>query len=268
MSGAPRGGSAGEGDTVVLLAGPGDTTDLVANYLAARVPRLVVVVEQPPSRATLARRRAARLGWPAVTGQVLFVTAAMPLLRRSGRRRIAEIVATSGLDPSPYRPVHPVESVNAPETVELLEEIRPAVVVVNGTRIIGRRVLESVDCPFVNTHAGVTPRYRGVHGGYWALAEGRPELVGTTVHLVDRGIDTGGVLAQATFTVSHEDSIATYPYLHLAAGLPLLAEQVAAVLATGSPAPGADGALADGSRLYHHPTLWAYLARRAARGVR
>ncbi len=48
-------------------------------------------------------------------------------------------------------------------------------------------------------HAGITLRYRGVHGGYWALAEQHPEWVGTTVHLVDPGIDTGGILAQSTF---------------------------------------------------------------------
>ena len=62
--------------------------------------------------------------------------------------------------------------------------------------------LGSLGCPVVNVHAGITPRYRGVHGGYWALAERHPEWVGTTVHLVDPGIDTGAILAQATFDVS------------------------------------------------------------------
>ena len=72
-------------------------------------------------------------------------------------------------------------------TVALLTSLRPVVVVVNGTRIIAARVLESAGCPVVNLHAGITPRYRGVHGGYWALAERHPEWVGTTVHLVDPG---------------------------------------------------------------------------------
>ena len=77
---------------MLLLAGPGDTTDIVANYLAARVPDLQVVVEHSPSRLQLARRRAKRHGWPAVIGQVLFVVVALPLLRRRGRHRIAAIV--------------------------------------------------------------------------------------------------------------------------------------------------------------------------------
>ena len=92
-------------------------------------------------------------------------------------------------------------------------------------------MLQSLGCPVVNMHAGITPRYRGVHGGYWALAERHPEWVGTTVHLVDPGIDTGAILAQATFDVTDEDTIATYPDLHLIHGLALLGTQVDRVLA-------------------------------------
>ena len=254
--------------TVVLLAGPGDTTDIVANYLAARLPDLVVIVEASPSRRTMAIRRAARIGWPTVIGQVLFVTTALPLLRWRGRRRIAEIVAGAGLDATARVPVHHVTSVNGDETVARLREAAPAVVVVNGTRIISKNVLGSVDSQFVNTHAGTTPRYRGVHGGYWALAEGHPELVGTTVHLVDEGIDTGSVLARAPFAVTRADSIATYPYLHLAAGLPHLADQVARAQGGERLAPLVEEPPAEGSRLYLHPTLWEYVRRRIVDGVR
>jgi folate-dependent phosphoribosylglycinamide formyltransferase PurN len=253
---------------VVLLAGPGDTTDIVANYLAPRVPQLVVVVEESPSRVTMARRRAARIGWPTVIGQVLFVTTVLPLLRWRGRRRIDEIVARAGLDTTPRVPVHHVESVNGDDTIALLRDAAPVVVVVNGTRIISSAVLGSVGCQFVNTHAGTTPRYRGVHGGYWALAEGHPELVGTTVHLVDEGIDTGSVLARARFAVTRADSIATYPYLHLAAGLPHLADQVERAVAGERLTPRVEDPPVGGSRLYLHPTLWEYLRRRIVDGVR
>lgn len=263
MAGAPA-----RRGTVVLLAGPGDTTDIVANYLAARVPELVVVVEESPSRFRLATRRAARIGWPRVIGQILFVTAALPVLRWRGRRRIEEIVGGAGLDPTPFADTHRVGSVNGPETLELLRATGPVLVVVNGTRIISPAVLDAVDCPFVNTHAGTTPRYRGVHGGYWALAEGHPEQVGTTVHLVDQGIDTGGVLARAPFDTSPGDSIATYPYLHLVAGLPVLADQVERALAGERLTALAEGVPPGGSHLYLHPTLWEYVHRWLVSGVR
>ena len=115
--------------------------------------------------------------------------------------------------------------------------------------------------PVVNMHAGITPRYRGVHGGYWALAEQHPGWVGSTVHLVDAGIDTGGILAQDTFEVSDQDTIATYPDLHLMHGLPLLAAQMEKVLSGLELAP-LPTSLAPGTGLYYHPTLWGYLWRR------
>src|SRR5580698_2790709 len=115
----------------------------------------------------------------------------------------------------------------------MLQQIDPEVVVVLGTRIIASAVLESVECPFVNLHAGITPRYRGLHGVYWALSEGRPDLAGTTVHVVDAGIDTGTVLGRAYVSAGPEDSIATYPYVGLVAGLPVLVDQVERLLAEG-----------------------------------
>ncbi|HYA68040.1 MAG TPA: formyl transferase, partial [Acidimicrobiales bacterium] len=207
--GSPR------GIRIVLLAGPGDSTNIVYHHLAARYGDVVVVVERPQSRWVLARRRARRLGWVTVIGQVLFVTLVMPVLRRRGRARIASILAASGLDASPVGVFRSVTSVNEPETAAMLGSLDPDIVVVNGTRIISSATLNTMTCPVVNVHAGITPRYRGVHGGYWALAEGRPEMVGTTVHLVDPGIDTGRVLAQGFFQPGPDDSIATYPYLHL-----------------------------------------------------
>jgi folate-dependent phosphoribosylglycinamide formyltransferase PurN len=252
---------------VVLLAGPGDSTDIVANFLASRVPDLVVVMEDPPSRLRMARRRARRVGWPSAVGQVLFVALLQPALRRRGARRRAAILAAASVDQTHRPPHHRVPSINGEHVVALLSSLRPALVVVNGTRIIAARVLDSAGCPVVNLHAGITPRYRGVHGGYWALAERRPEWVGTTLHLVDPGIDTGGILAQSVFEVTGEDSFSTYPYLHLVNGLPLLGAQVAKVMA-GAALESIPVGLAPGSGLHYHPTLWGYLWRRWRQGVR
>lgn len=259
----PRGGG-----PVVVLAGPGDASDILVHFLAAHVPDVTVIMEQAQSRVTLARRRASKLGWFTVVGQVLFIVLAMPVLRRQSRKRKEEILAREKLDAAPILPDHRVSSVNDSETIGLLREAKPAVVVLSGTRIVSRAVLNSVDCPFVNLHAGITPQYRGVHGGYWALAEGQPDLVGSTVHLVDPGIDTGAVLARTVFTPHRDDSIATYPYLHLAAGLPALVEHVVATLDGGHPRDTDVPASDRPSRLFSHPTLWGYLWRRLTINVK
>jgi folate-dependent phosphoribosylglycinamide formyltransferase PurN len=268
---------------IVVLARVNDATAITVHYLAQRFDDVVTVVEHSGSRAALARRRAKRLGWVQVAGQLAFTTLALPVLARRGKARVEAIMAEAGVDASPLAGVRHVESVNSPECIALLKDLAPTVVVVQGTRIISPAVLLAVGCPFVNTHAGITPRYRGMHGGYWALTEGRPDLVGTTVHLVDPGIDTGAVLARTYFAPGPDDSIATYPYLHLVSGLPALAEQVAHLMAAGRPdatgpttesptsraAAGTPGETSpNASRLWSHPTLWGYLARRWRAGVR
>jgi folate-dependent phosphoribosylglycinamide formyltransferase PurN len=255
-------------DRIVLLAGPGVTTDIVYHYLAGRFPHVTVVMERPASRMGLARRRARRLGWWTVLGQMAFIVIAAPIVARRSRARVAAIVTDAGFDVTPIPTSILVDSVNEPATVELLRRLDPAVVVVNGTRIIATSVLEALPAPFVNLHMGITPRYRGVHGGYWALVEGRSDQVGTTIHLVDAGIDTGSVLAQSFFEVTEQDSIATYPYLHLVSGLPLLESSVRDLLA--GRRPGSVPAPDDGgrSRLRWHPTLWRYLWARFIHGVR
>ena len=228
---------------------------------------LRALLEASPSRLTLARRRARRLGWGTVAGQVLFVGAVMPALRLQGRRRMAQIATQHGLDFRPIRRGTYVESVNEPHTLALLAAAKPDLVVVHGTRIIAERVLREIAVPVVNIHAGITPRYRGVHGGYWAFADGRPELAGTTVHLVDAGIDTGGILGQATFKRDRNDTIATYPLLHLACGLPVLISVASRLLNGNEPDPCPPMAGAEESHLRWHPTAWGYVSTRLRQGV-
>ncbi|HYR08003.1 MAG TPA: formyl transferase [Longimicrobium sp.] len=251
---------------VLLLGGDAESTRIVFHALDRRFPGLSVVLEPPVPRRQLLARRVRRLGVATVAGQLLFMTVVLPRLRRAGAARVEEICREHGLDrtPIPEDRVCRVPSVNSDAAREALRRADPAVVVVNGTRIIGRQTLAAAAAPFVNLHAGITPLYRGVHGGYWALAEGRPELAGTTVHLVDEGVDTGTVLAQARFTPGAADSFATYPYLHLAVGLPPLADAVAAAL-EGDLRPRPHPALP--SRLRTHPTLWQY-ARTRLKNVR
>jgi phosphoribosylglycinamide formyltransferase 1 len=91
-------------------------------------------------------------------------------------------------------PMERVPSVNSNVGRALLRKLAPYVLLVIGTRIIGNETLHALDAPFINYHAGITPKYRGVHGAYWACVEGDTEHCGVSVHLVDTGIDTGPVL--------------------------------------------------------------------------
>ncbi len=49
----------------------------------------------------------------------------------------------------------------------------------------------------VNVHMGVSPFYRGSSCNFWALYDGRPDLVGATVIRLSRGLDSGDMLFHA-----------------------------------------------------------------------
>jgi len=251
---------------VVLLGSDGPATRIIYHALAREFPSVEVILERRLSRITIFLRRLRSLGFITAVGQVPFRALVVPLLAWIGAKRIEEIKHDLALsDASIPRVAARVMSVNSPEAREALRTLRPSVVAVSGTRIIGRETLASVRVPFVNMHGGITPLYRGVHGGYWALADGRPDLVGTTVHRVDEGIDTGPVIAQANFQVTAQDSFATYPYLHTAAGLPIFVDALR-LACSGHLDSGHRVRLP--SRLRTHPTIWAYVGTLIRCGIK
>jgi folate-dependent phosphoribosylglycinamide formyltransferase PurN len=251
--------------SILLLGGAGASTRMVYHRLASRFGPFPAIIEQPVSRLTLLRNRARKLGYGSTLSQLVFMTAIRPLLSVAARDRLREIVAENGLNesPIPESQLQRVSSVNAPETVAALRAASPKVVIVNGTRIIARRVLESVSAVFINTHAGITPKYRGAHGGYWALLNDDPARCGVTIHLVDAGIDTGSIVAQSIIAPTRRDSFVTYPYLQLAAALPLLVDAVDKALNDELETKIASG----DSAVWYHPGAFQYLVGRI-RGIK
>lgn len=250
---------------IALLAGEGWSTHAMYNGLREEFEIVAVIVERKPSALKMLRHRARTLGWRETFGQLCFILYSR-LLGRAADMRIAMLMHRHGLSdtPIPGIAITPVDSANQKRVATLLKKLKPQAVVVNGTRILSKKLLAAVDVPFINTHMGITPAYRGVHGGYWALANDDRARCGVTVHLVDEGVDTGGVLYQARIEVEEEDNFATYPVLQLAAALPLMKAALRdAAEGTLTPRAG-EGE----SKQWYHPTLWGYLAMRRRRGVK
>jgi methionyl-tRNA formyltransferase len=77
---------------------------------------------------------------------------------------------------------------------QLLECFGPDVVVLGGTRIIQPHILALARRGTLNAHPGLLPALRGSSSVAWALYKNLP--VGSSVHYVDTGIDTGAIIAQ------------------------------------------------------------------------
>lgn len=106
-----------------------------------------------------------------VIGQFLFGIYTV-FLKYFSASSLNEIKKQLDLDETPI-PKHLtkiVSSANSYETMNVLKNQDAEVILVNGTRLISKNILECINTPFINTHAGITPKYRGVHGDYWALS--------------------------------------------------------------------------------------------------
>lgn len=255
-----------QSNRIVLLAGQWDTTPIVYNFLERTFHVEKVIIEEPVPRKEFIKRRVKKLGMLTVSGQVLFQLLIARPLGKASKKRIKEILQLYNLSakPIPESEVYRVPSVNAEQVLSQLQQLQPDIVVVHGTRIISKKIFQGVNSTFINIHAGITPRYRGSHGAYWALASNDKENCGVTVHLVDAGIDTGNILYQCAIPVTSKDNFTTYPYLQLAEGLKLLEQAIHSVLQ--GKATTINNNL--NSALWHHPTLWGYLYKRLTRGVK
>lgn len=246
---------------LALFCGDSDTATIVANRLTAEFGDFPILLEEKESRSIFLKRRVRRLGLSQVLGQIAFMMLINPVLRRRSEARRQEIVQNEGLELSRdiFAGAQRVKSINGTDVEAWLRDYQPDVVVVNGTRIIAKRILNASDAVFINTHCGITPKYRGSHGGYWARVNCEPQNCGVTVHLVDPGIDTGDIIGQQPIHPTDADNITTYPLLQIAAALPIL---IAAVKGSRSLVP-AQGE----SAMWYHPTIWSYFWAGITRGA-
>lgn len=248
-----------------MLCGNGQSSRIMFNGLMSDVDIECVIIENKPSGKAMIKRRIKKLGITKVTGQLLFLVV-NKLLANSAKIRIKQLISDFGLNDKsfPVDIVRRVDNVNSPETISLLQMINPDAVVVNGTRIISSDILSSIDAPFINTHMGITPKYRGVHGGYWALANGDSNNCGVTIHLVDQGIDTGGVLYQDIINPEKCDNFNTYPIHQIAKAIPLMKAALNDVKEKKISAK--QGVFP--SLLWYHPTLTEYIKNIFQKGVK
>jgi phosphoribosylglycinamide formyltransferase 1 len=85
----------------------------------------------------------------------------------------------------------------------------PDLIVLAGfMKLVGRPFLDSFAGRCVNTHPALLPSFPGANGVRDALAHG-VKVTGCTVFLVDEGVDTGPILAQASVPVADDDDEVT-----------------------------------------------------------
>jgi phosphoribosylglycinamide formyltransferase-1 len=94
---------------------------------------------------------------------------------------------------------------------EAVAVFQPDLVVLAGfMRILAPTFVRRFEGRIINTHPALLPSFPGAHGVRDALAHG-VKVTGCTVHVVDDGVDTGPIIAQAAVPVLEGDD---EPTLH------------------------------------------------------
>ncbi len=73
-------------------------------------------------------------------------------------------------------------------------------------KLAGPAFLEAFEGRYVNTHPALLPSFPGMHGAADALAHG-VKVTGATLFVVDAGVDTGPIVAQAVVPVEDDDDV-------------------------------------------------------------
>lgn len=126
--------------------------------------------------------------------------------RPKGRgRQLAESpvkTAASVLGISVYQP----ERIRRPESVELLRNFGPEIMVVVGYgQIIPQTIIDLPKYGILNVHASLLPKYRGAAPIQWAIANGETET-GVTIMQIDAGLDTGDMLLKAKINIGADET--------------------------------------------------------------
>lgn len=249
---------------IAIVTAGGPHVWIIVNAIRDRLGEATVILEDPESKKRLLLRRARKLGWIEVAGQLgtmVFTRLRKLFLSSRDQRSIAGDGAETELGAE--IPVVRVASADSPELADTVRGMQAEVVLLAGCRLLSKETLAAISCPVLNYHAGITPKYRGMNGGYWSLATGDAGNFGTTVHLVDAGVDTGDVLHQVRGKPERGDNLTNY-----ALRLAVMSREICI--------KGVEDAL-DGrlkpvtpdlpSKQWYHPTVWFYLWTGLTKGV-
>lgn len=163
-------------DVVVLVSGRGSNLRAICTAIDAGECDATIVGVVSDRKKAAALEFAARRGIP---------TRTVPLRKGDDRDSWNELLA---------------------DEVAALE---PDLVVLAGfMRVLGAPLLERLPGRIINVHPALLPSFPGHNGPQDAL-DGGVRISGCTVHIVDAGVDTGPILAQAAVPVLTEDTADT-----------------------------------------------------------
>ena len=110
-------------------------------------------------------------------------------------------------------------TLNSDRTVELFASAGVDSLAVFGTNLITEPLLGRFAGRIINMHLGLSPYYRGTATNFYPLLNEEPQYVGATIHLIDKGIDSGPILKHRRPKIVADDSPHTIGCKAILAGI-------------------------------------------------
>ena len=98
-----------------------------------------------------------------------------------------------------------VKNQNSKKCENILKDIKTDLLVLFGTGIIKKHILDIPKFGCIGTHYGMLPKYRGMNVTEWAVFYG--DLVGISIFFVNEKIDTGNIIATQEIPIERGDTI-------------------------------------------------------------
>ncbi len=99
---------------------------------------------------------------------------------------------------------------NDNNTIDFLSEKNPDIILSVGSEILKEDFLKVPKIGVLNVHMGILPHYRGIGVTEWPILESDSldEVeIGITLHLIDKGVDTGPIILKKNIDIDFKDTI-------------------------------------------------------------
>jgi methionyl-tRNA formyltransferase len=176
---------------VVLMRGDDYHNRYLDRLLRSRFDVVLTVVEPGEAQRKALRRRGK---WKDAIAAEYHRTRRAVLGLQRYRGRYFDFVPEWSPDEACRLGVLRTAAINTAEVQRAVAAADADVCVITCTSILSPQTIRAVGAPIINIHGGHLPDYRGCHCYFFALYERQFDKIGSTIHFVDEGIDTGDII--------------------------------------------------------------------------
>lgn len=163
---------------------------------------VVATIVEPAEAQRKALRRRGKWG-DAVAAEYHRARRTILGLNRYRRAVFATLLAASPGEP---QPTLVVDTINDPCVAATVAFASPDVCVITCTTVLSDATIAGIGTDVINIHGGHLPDYRGCHCFFFALSEGQFDKIGSTIHFVDSGVDTGDIIEVVRPAITASDN--------------------------------------------------------------